>query len=71
LLAAIDKVRVIAHHVGGGFGGKTYGWFYFDAIVIARRVPASQANLRGRRCYPDRWRRISPACPSRRRAAAS
>jgi xanthine dehydrogenase YagR molybdenum-binding subunit len=36
----IDKVRVIAHHVGGGFGGKTYGWFpcLMLCVMAARRV---------------------------------
>ena len=36
----IDKVRVIAHHVGGGFGGKTYGWFpcLMLCVMAARRI---------------------------------
>jgi xanthine dehydrogenase YagR molybdenum-binding subunit len=36
----IDKVRVIAKHVGGGFGGKTYGWFpcAMLCVMAARRA---------------------------------
>lgn len=35
-----DKVRVIAQHVGGGFGGKTYGWYpcLLLCVMAARRV---------------------------------
>jgi xanthine dehydrogenase YagR molybdenum-binding subunit len=36
----VDKVRVIARHVGGGFGGKTYGWFpcLMLCVMAARRL---------------------------------
>lgn len=36
----IDRVRVIARHVGGGFGGKTYGWFpcLMLCVMAARRT---------------------------------
>jgi xanthine dehydrogenase YagR molybdenum-binding subunit len=36
----IDRVRVIARHVGGGFGGKTYCWFpcLMLCVMAARRV---------------------------------